>query len=231
MYKFGNIYTYSIRKGVRMLVRERMSHPVITIWPETSMQDALDLMRKEHVRRLPVVDKKGILLGIITDADLDKASPSEATSLSVWEIRELISKVKVEKIMTRDVITINEDTPIEEAARIMADENISGLPVMRDNKLVGLITETDLFKVLLEMFGAREKGVRVSVEVPKGPGQLNKLTQLVFNLGGDILALGTYIGENSETGQITFKVDGVSKADLTNAIAPQVSRIIDIREI
>jgi acetoin utilization protein AcuB len=214
-----------------MLVRERMSHPVITIRPEASMQEALDLMRKERVRRLPVVDKKGLLVGIVTDADLDKASPSEATTLSVWEIRELISKVKVEKIMTREVVTIHEDTPIEEAARIMADGNISGLPVLKDDKLVGLITETDLFKILLEMFGAREKGVRVSVDVPKGPGQLTKITQTVFNLGGDILALGTYMGENSETGQITLKVDGVAKEALANALSPLVLRILDIREV
>jgi acetoin utilization protein AcuB len=184
-----------------MLVRERMSHPVITIHPEASMQEALNLMKSEHVRRLPVVDKRGQKVGIITEANLDKASPSEATTLSVWEIRELVSKVKIEKIMTREVVTVEADTPIEEAARIMADSNISGLPVMHEGKLVGLITETDLFKIFLELFGARDPGVRISLEVPKGPGQLAKITQKIHELGGDILALGTFIGENSEVGQ------------------------------
>jgi acetoin utilization protein AcuB len=207
-----------------------MSHPVLTISPEASMQEAIDLMRQEHVRRLPVVDKRGQLVGIVTNADLDKASPSQATTLSVWEIRNLISRVKVEKIMTRDVISISDDTPIEEAARIMADCKISGLPVIRNGKMVGLITETDVFKLFLELFGAREKGVRVQVEVPRGPGQLSRITRAIFDLGGDIVALGTSLGENSETGQITFKVDGVDKETLMESITPCVTRVLDVRE-
>lgn len=213
-----------------MLVRERMSHPVITIRPETSMQEALDIMRREHVRRLPVVDKRGQLVGIVTDADLDRASPSEATTLSVWEIRELISKVKVERIMATEVITIDDDTPIEEAARIMADGKISGLPVLHEGKLVGLITETDLFKLFLELFGAREPGVRLTLEVPRGPGTLARLTRSIFELGGDIVALGTYMGENSETGEIILKVEGVECEDLVEAVTPLVSRVLDVRQ-
>ncbi len=212
-----------------MLVRDRMSHPVIFIHPDTSMQEALDIMREEHVRRLPVVNKTGQLVGIVTEADLDKASPSVATTLSVWEIKELVSKVKVEKIMSRDVVTIKDDTPIEDAARIMADGNFSGLPVMQDDKLVGLITETDLFKVFLELFAGRESGVRITVEIPREPGQLAKLTKAVFELGGDILALGTYLGESSDTGKVTMKVDGIKKDDLVKALTPMVIRILDAR--
>jgi acetoin utilization protein AcuB len=213
-----------------MLVKERMSHPVIFIHPETSMQDALDLMRKENIHRLPVVNKQGQLVGIVTEADLDKASPSEATTLSVWEIRELVSKVKVEKIMTRDVVTVDDNTPIEEAARIMADGNFSGLPVMRASKLVGLITETDLFKIFIELFGGREHGVRMAVEVPRGPGQIAKIADVIFKNGGDILALGTFLGESSDTGQLTIKVDGINKDRLVEAITPLVIRIQDVRE-
>lgn len=213
-----------------MLVRERMSHPVLTISPEASMNEALDIMHREHIRRLPVVDKRGILVGIITEADLNKAAPSQATTLSVWEMRELISKVRVERIMTRDVVTITEDTPIEEAARVMADCKISGLPVMRDTKLVGLITETDVFKMFLELFGARDKGVRLTVEVPKGPGQLAKLTRAIFDLGGDILALGTIMHEGTDTGQITVKVAGVETETLLETVTPCVLKVVDVRE-
>jgi len=212
-----------------MLVKERMSHPVITIHPDASMQDALTLMRREHVRRLPVVDRLGALVGIITEANLDKASPSEATTLSVWEIRELISKVKIEKIMTRDVVAVDDDCPIEEAARVMADGDFSGLPVLKDDKLVGLITETDLFKIFLEMFGARDPGVRLSIEVPKGPGQIAKLAQKIYELGGDIVSLGTFVGVNSEVGQITLKVDGIEQNKLVEAVKPFVSRVLDVR--
>lgn len=214
-----------------MLVRERMSHPVITIYPDTSMQEALDLMDREHVRRLPVIDKRGTLIGMVTENDLDKASPSEATTLSIWEMRELISRVKVERIMTREVITIDENTPIEEAARIMADCKVSGLPVMNGTRLVGLITETDLFKIFIELMGGRDAGVRLVVEVPKGPGELAKLTKCIYELGGDIIALGTYLGGSSDTGRIIVKVDGVRKDTLVEAIQPNVLQIVDVREI
>jgi acetoin utilization protein AcuB len=207
-----------------------MSHPVITVSADMSMQEALDHMRKEHIRRLPVINKRGQLVGIVTETDLAKASPSQATTLSVWEIRELVSKVKVEEIMTPDVVTVTDDTPIEEAARIMADCNVSGLPVMREGKLVGLITETDLFKIFLELFGARESGVRLTVEVPRSPGQLARLTNAIFDLGGNILSLGTFMGETSETGEITVKVDGVEKNALVAAIKPLVLRVADVRE-
>ena len=213
-----------------MLVKERMSHPVITIRPETTMQEALGVMRREHVRRLPVIDKHGELVGIVTDADLDKASPSDATTLSVWEIRDLISKVRVDRIMASQVITIDDETPIEEAARIMADSKISGLPVLHEGKLVGLITETDLFKVFLELFGAREHGVRLTVEVPRGPGSIAKLTRSIFEMGGDIVSLGTYMGENSQTGRIILKVEGIECEDLVEAVTPLVSSIIDVRQ-
>lgn len=213
-----------------MLVKERMSRPVITVYPDTSMQEALELMRQEHIRRLPVVDRRGQLIGIVTENDLDKASPSSATTLSKWEIRELVSKVKVERIMTHDTVTVDEDTPIEEAARIMADCKVSGLPVMSGGKLVGLITETDLFKILLELMGGRQGGVRLTLEVPMGPGQLAQLTDAIYAAGGDIVSLGTYLGENSETGRIIVKVTGVPKDKLVETVQNKVLRIVDIRE-
>lgn len=213
-----------------MLVRERMSHPVITVRPDTTMQDALEIMRKDHIRRLPVVNKRGQIIGILSEKDVLKASPSEATTLSVWEARELLRKVKVEEIMTSEVVTVSDDTPLEEAARVMADCKVSGLPVLKDGRLVGLITETDLFKTFLELFGAREEGVRLTVLVPKGPGMLAKLTQAIFDLGGDIVALGAFEGDSSETGHITIKVQGIEKETLVNAVSPAVIRVVDVRE-
>ncbi len=213
-----------------MLVKEYMHHPVITVHPETTMPEALDLMRAQHIRRLPVVDNRGHLVGIIAEKDLLRASPSEATTLSVWEARELTRKVTVESLMTHDVVTISDDTPLEEAARIMEDSDISGLPVTVEGKLVGIITESDLFKAFLEMLGGREAGVRLTILVPRGPGQLAKVAQQIVNLGGDIIALATAAGDNSETGTITVKVSGVSKEDLVNALTPMVLRITDVRE-
>lgn len=212
-----------------MLVKERMSRQVITIHPNLPMQDALNLMRKEKIRRLPVVNKQGRLIGIVSENDLLHASPSDATSLSVWELNYLLHKTTVAQIMTKNVISISEDTPIEEAARIMADNKIGGLTVVREDKVVGIITETDLFKIFLEMLGARESGIRLAALVPDEAGELSQLTTAIFNAGGNILALGTFMGESSENREVTIKVSGINAHQLENAIRPYVDRILDIR--
>jgi acetoin utilization protein AcuB len=212
-----------------MLVKERMSYPVFTIRPDTPVPDALKLMKTESIRRLPIVDKRGRMVGIVSDRDLLHASPSNATSLSIWEVNYLLSKLKVEKIMTRAVISIDEDTPIEEAARIMADNKIGGLPVLRAGELVGIITETDLFNIFLELLGAREPGVRLSLLVPDVPRELAELTKAITEAGGNILALGTFLGESLDNREVTLKVDGVAADTLVAALEPLVERFVDVR--
>jgi acetoin utilization protein AcuB len=211
-----------------MLVGERMSHPVISIPPDMPIVDALNLMKREHIRRTPVI-KDGNLVGIVSDKDLLNASPSPATSLSIWEMNYLLSKIKVKDVMTKEVLTVHEDTPIEEAARIMADNKIGGLPVMRDNHVAGIITETDLFKIFLELMGARESGVRATILVLDKPGQLAQVTQSIANLGGNIIALGTFTGEDTSNRLLTFKVTGLSEDQLRKEIEPLVLKILDIR--
>ena len=212
-----------------MLVGERMSKPVITVRPETSMPEALDLMHKEHIRRLPVVNQHGELVGIVSEADLLKASPSEATSLSIYEVTYLLSKLTIDRIMTRKVVTVTEDTPLEEAARIMADNKFSGLPVMRGKALVGMITETTLFRIFLEMLGARRAGIRATISMPDTPGGLARLTTAIHEAGGNFISLGTFLGESPSEGVVTFKVEGVKMDQLKKAIQPLVKKIIDIR--
>ena len=214
-----------------MLVRERMSYPVITIQLEIPIMEAHELMRDERIRRLPVIDKRKQLVGIVSEKDLFHAEPSVATSLNVWEIHYLLSKITVKEVMTRDVITITEDTPLEDAARIMADNKIGGLPVLRDSKVVGIITETDLFKIFLEMLGARERGIRLAVLVSNSPGGLVQLTKAIFDIGGNILSLGTFLGESCDNREVTMKVAGVSMNVLKDAIEPLVERIVDIHEM
>ena len=213
-----------------MLVSERMSHPVITVQPETSIMEAHELMRKEHIRRLPVINRHKRLVGIVSEKDLLHAQPSSVTSLDVWEIHYLLSKITVKEVMTRDVITITEYALLEEAARIMADNKIGGLPVLRDDRVVGIITETDLFKIFLEILGARERGTRLTVLVPNSPEGLVQLTNAIFDLGGHILSLGTFLGECCDNCEVTMKVAGVSTKVLKEAIEPYVDRIVDIHE-
>lgn len=207
-----------------------MKHPVLTITVDVSVQDALAQMRRDKVRRYPVVDKRGSLVGIVTDTDLLNASPSEATTLNVWEINYLLSKINVERVMTTKVITVTPDTTIEEAARIMADAKIGGLPVLRDNRLVGIITESDLFHIFLEMLGARTAGVRVTVEVLDQPGKLYELTGAIQRAGGNINGMAAIQGESNATRAITFKVAGVEPKALEGALKPLVEKVLDIRE-
>jgi len=211
-----------------MLVKRRMSQPVITVPPDMSVPDCLKLMQREHIRRTPVVED-GRLVGIVSDKDLLNASPSDATSLSVWEITYLVNKIKLRDVMTKDVLTIQEDMPIEEAARIMVDNKVGGLPVMNNGDLVGLITETDLFKVLLELMGARDQGVRVTAVVSDKVGTLAAITQAVANAKGSFLSFGEFSGEAASNRIVTFKVRHMDEATVRATVEPVVEKIIDIR--
>lgn len=211
-----------------MLVGERMSHPVITIPPDMPIVDALNLMKREKIRRAPIM-KEGKLAGIVSDKDLLNASPSPATSLSVWEMNYLLSKITVKDVMTKKVLTVTEDTPIEEAARIMADNKIGGLPVVREDRVVGIITETDLFKIFLELMGARDLGVRVTALIHEEPGQLAKLTQAIASEGGNFIAFGQFSGEDTSNRLITFKVGNLDEERVQAITQPLVERLVDIR--
>jgi acetoin utilization protein AcuB len=212
-----------------MFVGERMSRPVIAVSPEESINEVLAMFRSEHIRRAPVM-KDGKLVGIVSERDLLNASASSATTLSVWELNYLISKVKVKDVMTRKVITVDKDTPIEEAARIMADKKIGGLPVMSSGTVVGMITETDLFKILLELMGARQKATRVTATVPDRPGELAKVSGAVSANGGDFISFGIFAGPDAESRVLTFKVQGIKKEKLKEILEPVVLKFWDIRQ-
>jgi len=213
-----------------MNVGQRMTKNPVTVTPDISVPEAQAIMRREKIRRLPVLDKQGKLVGIVTSLDLIHASPSPATSLDMYELHYLLSKLKVEAVMTKNVITVTEDLPIEEAARIMADNNISGLPVMRNNILVGIITESDLFKLFIELFGARHKGVRLTVLLPERKGELADVAGAMAKIGGNIISLATFEGEDPTNSYCTLKVESVDKTSLVQAVTPLVERIVDIRE-
>jgi acetoin utilization protein AcuB len=212
-----------------MLVGKHMSHPVISVRPQTPVADALNLMKRERIRRLPVIED-GRLAGIVSDKDLLYASPSPATSLSVWEVTYLMGKLTVEKVMSRPVATVTEDTPLEEAARLMVDRKIGGLPVMRGEQVVGIITETSLFRIFLELFGAREAGIRMTLLVPEKKGELAKLARAIADAGGNIVAMGAILGEEPSNRIMMIKVAGVARDSLLDTIRPLVLKITDVRE-
>ncbi len=213
-----------------MLVRDRMTQDPITITPDVSLYDALQMMRENKVRRLPVLDKKGKLVGIVLERDLLYASPSPATSLSVYELNYLVAKIKVEQLMTRNVITVEDDCPLEDAARVMVDNRISGLPVMRDDKVVGMITESDLFKTFLELLGARTPGLRVTIKVLEGQGVLARLTQELATRGANIATLSTFGGDDPTSREIVVKIQHLGRQDMLDIAAKLDAKVVDIRE-
>lgn len=210
-----------------MNVGRRMSHPVITVAPNITITKAHELMARENINQSPVV-KNGKLVGLITEKDILKAYPSSATSLAVWEITSLLEKIKVEDVMIKEFQTVQEDTPIETAARILADHKISALPVLRGKELVGIITEADLFTIMLEMLGARRPGVRFGVLMANRPGEIAKLSQVIYENGGDITALSTFEGDTASNFMITMKVDGIEQNKLKQIVQPLVLSLLNI---
>ena len=213
-----------------MLVGKWMTRNPITIAADVGIDDALHLMRERKIRRLPVLNAAGQMIGIVSDKDLLHAAPSPATSLSVHELRYLLAKLTVKKVMSSPVITVTPDTPLEQAARIMADSKIGGLPVIEQGRLVGIITETDIFKALLDVLGTRTPGIRVTLAVHEGKGILAALTHDVSAMGANIISLLTSEGELPGERAITFKVNDVDPALLRQALDKLNVKSVDFRE-
>jgi acetoin utilization protein AcuB len=207
-----------------MLVKDRMTLEPITIAPEASVHDAYRMVEDRHIHYLPVLDKRGKLLGIVTRTDLMRASPSAATTLTVHEANYLLAHLQVKDAMTSPAITVSEDAPIEEAALLMVEKEISCLPVMRrggrrrEGKLVGIITESDIFRAFVEILGGGDPVLRVTLRAPDVPGELARLTAVVAELGGNMHSVAAF--RNSEPGYVyfTFRLEGVDEETLIPAL-------------
>ncbi len=214
-----------------MLVRERMTANPVVVHPDTPFEEALQLLREKKIRRLPVVDKNGALVGIVVEKDLLYASPSPATSLSVFEIHYLLSKLQVKDIMTKRVIAVEEDCPIEEAARIMIEHKIGSLPIVRGNQVVGIVTETDIFRTMAEALGGGcNNCLRVTVRVPDRKGELAKLTSEVARQGGNILSLVDFAVGSANKAEITMKILDVQREEIVSALERLGIQVIDARQ-
>lgn len=173
-----------------MFVGRKMSKNPVTIGPDDSLEKAMDLMKKHKIRRLPVMEGDR-LVGIVTDRDVREAWASDATTLSVYELKYLLDRVKIKEIMTKQVITVTPNHTIEEAAKLMYEWRIGGLPVLEDGKLVGIITESDIFKIFLEVMGWGEQGSRLEILVEDKPGALAKISNVIKEFNVNIISVVT----------------------------------------
>lgn len=163
-----------------MYVKNWMSKNVVTVGVNDSLSVAINTLKRNRVRRLPVMDDDK-LVGIVSDRDLKEAAPSKVTSLDIWELHYLLSRINIKDIMKKDPITISPNSTIEKAAIIMHDNKIGGLPVVDEGKLVGIITEQDIFEALINITGARKAGHRLTVSIPDEPGSVKELCDLMRN--------------------------------------------------
>ncbi len=205
-----------------MYVKNSMTANPFTLAPDATIAEAMELMRSKSVKRIPVV-KNGVLAGIITHGQLLEVSPSPATSLSVFEINYLLAKTKIETIMTKKVITVTPDTLLEEASLLMREHQIGGLPVLEGNKLVGIITETDIFDAFIEIMGFRDKGTRITVDVGVDhPGVLAEVSSIIAAHNINITHLAAFRSE------LIVRVNTTNVEEIIDAIKAKGYQILSV---
>jgi acetoin utilization protein AcuB len=166
-----------------------MSKNIITVDENDSMHDAMKLLKENDIRMLPVM-KKGKLVGIVTDRDLKRASASDATTLEIHELLYLLTRIKVKNIMTKEVITVPPDFTVEETALVLQENKISGAPVVDSKgKLVGTITQTDLFRVLISLTGVAKGGIQFGLQIEDRPGSIKEVADIIRKFGGRMVSI------------------------------------------
>ena len=199
-----------------MPVQNWMTTDVVSVGPDTSLLKVGKLMKDHHIRRIPVVDENGQVIGIISDRDVRDASPSKATTLDMYEMHYLLAELKAKNIMTAKPITVKPTDTVEQAALIMLDNKVGGLPVVDDNgKLVGIISDHDVFKALVDITGARMGGLQFAIELPDQPGTARPLFDLLRAHNARLLSVLTV--SNADGNRQLF----IRVRDLENSKAEQ----------
>lgn len=200
-----------------MLIRDWMTKDVHTVGPDTSMMKASKLMREHKISRLPVVDDSGRLLGIVSDRDLKEASPSKATSLDMHELYYLLSEIKVKDIMTKSPLAVKPTETVEKAAVLMMNNDFGGMPVVdNDLKVVGIITDSDIFKVLVEITGVTEGGVQLAFNLPNAEGALKAVLDDLKTHGARLISVLTSFSHANQGHRLVYiRIQDPDKAVLT----------------
>ena len=213
-----------------MLVKDRMTRNPITATPETTHKQASEMIKEHDVHHLPILDRRGKLVGMVTENDLYDAQPSPATTLSIYEIHGLLSRMQLKQIMKHPVITVGTECELEEAAGLMLREDVSCLPVMDGDKLIGMITDSDIFRAFVELLGGEQDGGRFTFRCPDEPGQLAKVAQAVANAGGNIIAVTSWNHREKNDSFITIKEQGANYEALMVELEKTGTEVVDERE-
>ena len=211
-----------------MLVKDRMTPNPVTVTRDTPFLEALRIMRERGFRHLPVLDRREKLVGIVTQTDLLHASPSPATALSIAEVNYLLGNLRIREVMSSPAITVSDEIPLEEAARVMVENKVGCLPVMRADRLVGVLTETDIFKSFVEVLGGEEATLRVTLRVPDVRGELARLAGVLAGLGANICSVAAFRGEDPESAFLIFRLEGVTEEVLIPALEKAHEQIVHI---
>ncbi len=207
-----------------MFVKDRMTVNPVTTTETTPILEAGEIFRKNNFARLPVV-KDGKLVGIITQEDILKVSPSAATTLSVWELNYVLSKLQVKEAMTKEPVSIRPDATLEEAALLMREKEIGALPVVEGEKLVGIITESDIFDAFLDLMGLRQTGTRLTIDLEDRIGAIADLTELLKTRGVSIISLALF-HRTTETGELVLRLDSTDTEALVEALKAKGYKIL-----
>lgn len=213
-----------------MLVGKRMKRKPVTVTREDSLGRARELLDSMRIRHLPVVEGKR-LVGIITDQDIRGASPSSTVPISNEDLSEFLGRVKVGEVMVSEVITASPFTSIEEAAKVMQERKIGCLPVLDGEDLVGIITETDILGVLVEMMGIKEASSRIEVELPDRPGALATVAQIIKNYNINICSVLTLPSEEPGKRVVLIRVNTINPGPLIQAIVEAGFRVLPPYEV
>ncbi len=209
-----------------MFVRERMTVNPFTVTENTPIFEAGELLRKNNIARLPVV-KDGKVIGIITQEDLLKVSPSAATTLSVWELNYVLSKIQVKDGMTKNPVIISPDATLEEAAMIMRDKKVGALPVVEDEKLIGIITESDVFDAFLDLMGLKRTGTRLTVDLEDRIGAIADLTEIIKEQGINIISMALFHRPDNQ-GELVLRLDSNRSDQLINEIQNKGFKVVHV---
>jgi len=180
-----------------MKVHDIMSTNVVTVTEDTLVNDARKIMEAHRIRRLPVM-RKGKLVGLVTKHMLLEAAPSPATSLNIWELNYLLSKMTVKDIMVKNPFTISPDMPLEEALQIGQDKGFGAFPVVDEERLVGVITESDIVRMMTRVLGVRDKGKKIDIRAAAQFGNLTRIMDVLDKRKTVLLSMMTLPPEEGE---------------------------------